>query len=137
RAVSAMIGLNTTEKYTSVCLDTGCSATIINTDLARSLGTEIHHTEAPLNVSGIGSRHQATEYTMFKVYIPRQLHEDRLVQSYGHPSYAAVTIKAYLVENLRPNLLIGTDTIGREGIILDYKRQTTSIRGCQNFVFPI
>ncbi|KAI9041047.1 uncharacterized protein KD926_007464 [Aspergillus affinis] len=84
-----------------ICLDTGCSSTIIDEVFAKAiLNMAIRDVKPPITVRGIGkASYKSTKAAVFDLYFPN---------SYGGKisSFAKMTIVAYLVPELRLNTLI-------------------------------
>ncbi|KAE8383975.1 hypothetical protein BDV23DRAFT_189695 [Aspergillus alliaceus] len=125
------VRLNITEKYQEVCLDTGCLLIIINAEFARQIPDSDISNNDPITVSGIGSRHATSKCASFDIYIPGHL------DSGSGDAFAKIRIRAYLVDDLRTNLLIGMDILGREGFVLDFDNHVGTIRACRDLCFPI
>ena len=132
RTVTANVDLNTTTSYRQVCLDTGCSSSVINASFAKAITeVDIHTIDHLVNVSDIGSSHSPTEYAVFYVYFPSMIDDS------NRHGFAKIRVRAYVVNAIKPNLLIGIDVIGREGIVADPDSGRAIIHSCKNFAFAI
>ncbi|KAG0156744.1 hypothetical protein PDIDSM_3925 [Penicillium digitatum] len=67
RYASTVVGLIDQHKLLVACLDTGCVMTIIDADLAKSLGIPLQKC-IPVPVAGIGSRHLSSAYVSFDAF---------------------------------------------------------------------
>lgn len=127
----ANVGLNTIESLTTVCIDSGCSGTLMNEDAAKQIpNVDIRECEA-LGIKGIGSKHEAKMYATFCVYFPR------IDPKVGQPLYGRITIRAQLVPDMQGVLLIGNEVMTREGIVIDPENGIGIVRSCESLVFPI
>ncbi|PYI26619.1 hypothetical protein BP00DRAFT_355507, partial [Aspergillus indologenus CBS 114.80] len=133
RPTTATVGLNTTESLTDVCLDSGCSGSIINEAFAETIPDIDIRSCRPIGIKGIGSKHKAIRYGVFRVNFPSVDPSP----APGAPSFARITVRAQLVPEMRPNLLIGNDVMRREGMLLDPEYTVGAIRSCNNFVFSV
>lgn len=115
-----------------VCLDPGCPITLGDRAL---LATEIHDFEkrvqkqAPIPVRGYGNKiTHATEYIVIDLYFPGTLGNDR------SPALAKIPLEVHLTENLRANMLIGTDVLTPHQVLLDCSSgsQSATIVSCEN-----
>lgn len=132
RAVTADLGLNTTTSYSQVCLDTGCSSTVVNATFAKTIPElDVHTIDHSVNVSGIGSLHSPTEYAVFYVYFPS------LIDDQNRHGFTKIRVRAYIVEGIKPNLLIGINVMGREGIVVDPDSGRGVIHSYKDFTFAI
>ena len=68
------------------CLDTGCVMTIIDADLAKSLGLPLQKC-TPVPVAGIGSRHLSSAFVSFDTFFR------------GADNAACIRIEAHLCED--------------------------------------
>jgi Aspartyl protease len=87
---------------TEACIDTGCTMTVINKDLATALGFTTSKTQ-PVPVAGIGSKHASTEFATIEVDIPATIGSKEVL--------ARFNLEAHLLEGLSTKLLIGTDVL--------------------------
>ncbi|QQK41290.1 reverse transcriptase [Penicillium digitatum] len=124
RYASTVVGLIDQHKLLVACLDTGCVMTIIDADLAKSLGIPLQKC-TPVPVAGIGSRHLSSAFVSFDAFFR------------GADNAACIRIEAHLVENLKAKLLIGMDVIGHEGFRLDFDAKTVKIPSCMGLEIPI
>jgi hypothetical protein len=124
RYASTVVGLTDQQKLLVACLDTGCVMTIIDAELAKSLGLPMQKC-TPVPVAGIGSRHLSSAFVTLDLYFR------------GADNAACIPIEAHLVENLKAKLLIGMDIIGHEGFRLDFDAKTVKIPSCMNLTVPI
>lgn len=115
-----------------ICLDTGCSMTIIDDAFATELGLIRRKTE-PIPVKGIAAALISTEYVVFDVFFPG--YNPRKIEA---PSVTGkITIEAHIVPRLESKLLVGIDVLAPEGITMDLTRRVATITSCDNMEFPI
>ncbi|KAJ5494864.1 hypothetical protein N7463_010951 [Penicillium fimorum] len=124
RYASTVVGLTNQNKLIVACLDSGCVMTIIDADLANSLGLPLQKC-TPVPVAGIGSRHLSSAFVSFDAFF------------LGADNTACIRIEAHLVENLKAKLLIGMDVMGYEGFRLDFNAKTVKIASCMGLEIPI
>ena len=126
--LSTTVGLSKVEKRTTACLDSGCSMTLIDDTLARSLEVPFYDTQ-PINVNGLGSRVQCSTYIKLDVFMFGDLH--------GAASAGKLSIEAHVVPELRAKLLIGVDVMRPEGFTISFDKETVSIASCQGLTCPV
>jgi hypothetical protein len=133
RYASAQVFLvHNKENPLTVCLDTGCSMTIMDDSFAQELGLTRHNTE-PIPVNGIAAVLVSTEYVIFDVFFPginpRKIEMPQVT--------GKITIEAHIVSKLKSKLLIGIDVLAPEAITMDFMRKTATIASCGSMEFPI
>jgi hypothetical protein len=116
-----------------ICLDSGCSSTLIDKAfLQRHLPKVETYTRdnCPLTVRGIGDRkHVIDQYVHIHVFI-RGIFQNQIV-------LLKFPIEANITEDLRANMLIGTDVLGPHQILLDIFNAKAIARTCQNATIPL
>ena len=113
RYATAPVALCDRSNMVLACLDTGCTMTLIDEDLARSIAATYGFTvekTTPIPVSGIGSNHTSNVYVKLPIHF------------FGPYNTAVMEAEAHLVSDLKAKLLIGSDVMGTEGFVLDYDR---------------
>ena len=116
-----------------VCVDTGCSVTLIDRSFLQSQlpNHKILRKASPLVVRGIGSnRHTTAEYVNLDIYVPGHHSSD------GRPVEALLKHMAFVVDNLRAKMLIGMDILAAEDIDLVISTRTGFIGSC-NITFQL
>lgn len=112
----------------SICLDTGCSVTLLDRTFSKSQNSnvKIRTMATPIPVRGIGSdKHMTSEYVIVPIYLV------------GDDVEAVVTREAHLVDGLCAKMLVGMDIMGPEQIdIITLKKQDV-IGSCENAVISI
>lgn len=73
-------------------------------------------------VLGIGSYHQSNRSAMLTLWFPGLMNDGGSANT-----FAKITIRCYLVDGLKPKLLIRTDVICGEGFMLNFERGITTI----------
>lgn len=133
RCATAKIGINSILEYYEICLDTGCSSTIGNTEFIEALpSVTITELTDGITVSGIGSRHRSNRSAMLTLWFPGLMNDGGSANA-----FAKITICCHLVDGLKPKLLIGTDVICGEGFMLNFERGIATIGSCSRLTFPI
>lgn len=131
RCTTASVGINDTSSFHEVCLDTGCSSTIIDEAFARKLGLTVSSVDPPITVRGIGkAKYTTTEIATFNLYFPA-------AEGYDGPSFAKIAVRAHLVPSVKAQLLVGTDVLVPEGIVLNFNNRCAVIESCKGFSFPL
>ncbi|KAL4807325.1 hypothetical protein BDV18DRAFT_159545 [Aspergillus unguis] len=134
RSATALVGLNTTESFEEICLDTGCCWSVGNADFLRTIpNVLIEKSAKPITVNGIGSKHETDLCAKFDLYFPSLLNDS--INAVG-PSFGRVAVSVYMAD-ITAKLLIGTEVMGREGIVIDIGRQCATIRSCQSMTIPV
>lgn len=110
-----------------VCLDTGCTMSIIDRDFPfqQRPDIRIQHMASPVTVRGIRQgTHRCNAFVRLDIYLQ------------GNPT-ALIHRDVHIVEDLKAKMLIGMDIMGAEGIVLDIPHRTATIGSCQNTRIPI
>ena len=87
----------------SICLDTGCTASLIDRGFLNEHipGAEIKKMASPMKVRGLGSSsHAAGDYVELDLYLPA-----------NHSRTAVIRREVHVVDDLKANILIGTDIL--------------------------
>ncbi|KAK0734344.1 hypothetical protein B0T26DRAFT_670653 [Lasiosphaeria miniovina] len=116
---------------TSVCLDAGCSTVMADQQwITRNYpGAPVINIGTPRGIDVAGGG-QITVNKMVKIdfYLPG------LVK--GVEGTGKFPVEALLTTNLKPNMLLGTSFLARNGAKLDYSTKTTSFASYQDLVMP-
>ena len=113
----------------SVCIDTGCSVTLIDRTFLLEQAPDIHirTMASPISVRGIGSNHHSTnQYVLLEMYLPGKRN--------GKDVRAKITREAHLVDGLKAKMLLGTDIIGPEKIDIIASKNQAFIGSCATMV---
>ena len=115
---------------TEVCLDPGCPITLGDRTLLRTalpdFDKRVRKQSSPVPVRGYGNKiTNATEYVSMDLYFPAVLKE-------GTSCLAKVPIEVHLTDDLKANMLIGTDVLTPHKFSLDCASQTATIGSCQD-----
>ena len=116
------------EPTVQVCLDSGCTATLIDASLAQRIPAT-RRGKLPLAVNGIGSKHISQDFICFNIFFRGFIK--------GTTVTGMLTIEAHLVENLKPGLLIGMDVMASNGFELSFVKRKATIGACRNMEIPI
>ena len=127
------------EEITEVCLDTGCSVTLIDrTYLKRVLpNVEIKKMSTPMPVRGVGNKIVRTdEYVQIEMFVPGSIGGKNGSKD-NKDSLGSFIMEAHIVDDLKANMLIGIDNLEPQGISIDFNSATAKIGACQNLTVPI
>lgn len=115
---TAMVSLTSSQtdyNPKSCCLDSGAGVTLVDQGFFKSQckGTiPIKTMATPITVRGIGSsQHQTDQYAIVPMMFEGTQDEEKV--------FACIYREVHLVKELKANLLIGTDILGPEEVILD------------------
>ena len=127
--VTAMIKLQATTTATAepVCLDTGCTMSIIDREFLRLQApeTKIQQMASPITIRGVGQgTYRCNEFARLDIYLQ------------GSPT-ALIHRDVHIVDGLKAKMLIGVDIIGSERIIIDVPRRIVIVGSCRNVKIPI
>ena len=120
--VTAMARLDPARPATAVCLDTGCTMSLIDRAflMEEAPAVRIQQMASPIPVRGISSTvHQCSEYAIVDLFLPGK--DGRI---------AKITREVHLVDTLKAKLLIGVDILAPEGIVTDLPRRVAVINSC-------
>ena len=127
RRVTTSISLAKDQEARSACLDSGASLTLIDRRffLSQTKGSiSIRKMADPIMVRGIGSnRHSTDEYAIISIYFEG-------IQD-GKKVLAHICCEAHIVEKLKANILVGTDVLAPEQMILDLGKREAFIGSCR------
>ena len=110
-----------------VCVDTGCSLTLIDRAwlLSQAPKAEIRTMACPVTVRGIGSDRYATaEYVILDIYMPGT-HDD------GASANACITREAHVVDGLKAKMLLGVDVMGPEHMDISLAKRSVYVGSCK------
>ena len=129
----ADVRFSPTAENHEVCLDPGCPITLGDRALlAREVPEfekQIQKQASPIPVRGYGNKiTNATEYIVIDLYFPGTLGPD------DSPALAKISVEVHLTEDLKANMLIGTDVLTPHQVLLDCSTdsQSATIASCQN-----
>ena len=131
RFATAMICFSWHGQAYEICLDTGCTMSLIDRQFLKKLMdlglvVDIKKMPTPMRVRGLGTRqHDASEYTCISMYLP------------GSKGTAMITREVHIVDNLSANVLIGIDIMKPEGMVLDLPRDVLVVGSCEGLEVPI
>lgn len=120
------------EEQTEICLDTGCSVTLIDRAyLNKALpSAEIRKMSTPMPVRGVGNKIIHTnEYVQIEMFVDGTIG--------GKPATGSFIVEAHIVEDLKANMLIGIDTLEPQGISIDFTTASAKIRACEELTVPV
>ena len=127
--LTLFVALSAVAMAISVCMDSGCSVTLIDRAFLREQAPDIHvrTMASPISVRGIGTNHHSTsEYVLLDMYLPGR-HNSKEVR-------AKITREAHIVDDLKAKMLLGTDIIGPEKIDIITSRNEAYIGSCDTTV---
>lgn len=124
--VTAGVKLHHDSPVEQVCLDTGCSLTLVDRAwlLQQAPNTQIRQMASPLTVRGIGTdKHATADYAILDLVIPG-------TDQAGKPVEAVLTREAHIVEGLKAKMLVGVDVMGPEEIDIFMAKKTAHLGSC-------
>ena len=115
---------------TEICLDPGCPITlgdrVLLSEMVPDFAQRVRKQASPVPVRGYGNKiTNATEYIIMDLYFPGTMGEDATC-------LAKIPIEVHLTDNLKANMLIGTDVLTPNKFVLDCASQTATIGSCRN-----
>ena len=105
----------TSNETTEVCLDTGCSVTLIDRAYLKQAlpDANLMKMSAPMPVRGVGNKIIKTdEYVQIEIFVP------------GATAAGSFIMGAHIVDDLMANMLIGIDNLEPRGISIDFNTAT-------------
>ena len=112
--------------------DTGCGVTLGDRAflLKQIPNLEIMKMAASLPVRGVGNTIVHTnEYALVAIYVHVTLN--------GAPRIARLTMEVHIIDNLKANMLIGTDTMTPQGMTMDLNNQVITFAKFQGMEAPL
>ena len=112
--------------------DSGCGVTLGDREylLKNVPGLEIKKMASPIPVRGVGNKIISTnEYAMVTVYVNGIMNDTART--------ACFTMEVHLVDDLKANILIGTDTMVPQGMLVDLDSRKVKLGKCQGMEVPI
>ena len=131
--VTALIALSTNATPTDLCLDTGCTMTLIDRKFLheQTPNTRIKYLDSTIAVRGVGAgKHHTNEFAVVNLYLSGT-HPD------GSNAVAVITREAHVVDDLNARMLIGMDILGPEAVVLDIPQRLAIIHSCQKVSVPL
>ena len=128
RFATAEISLRLHGKLHSLCLDSGCTMSLIDRQflLREVKNVVIKKMPTPMNVRGIGNKkHDASEYTQVQFFF------------YTAKGVAIIEREVHIIDDLAANVLIGIDIMMPESIVLDFAQSTATIGSCNSLTIPV
>ena len=118
-------------KNHEICLDPGCPITLGDRDLLAAevpdFEKRIQKQASPIPVRGYGNKiTNATEFIVIDLYFPDTLESD------GSLALAKIPMEVHLTENLKANMLLGTDVFTPQKFLLECASQSVTIFNYQN-----
>ena len=112
--------------------DSGCGVTLGDRAYLQKQvpGLEIKKMTSSIPVRGVGNKIvQTDEYAMITIYVTGIIS--------GVTRTASLTMEVHLVDDLKANILIGTDTMVPQGMIVDLEERTCKFGKCQGLIVPV
>ena len=112
----------------NICLDTGCSVSLIDRAWLKECLPEatIRKMASPITVRGLGSaKHQTDEYVILPIYFPGKSKDGTDITAKTAPR------EIHLVDELKAKMLVGMDIMKPEGIDILTSRSSASISSCK------
>lgn len=126
---TALASLSETADRINICVDSGCTLTVVDRTFLKSQCPEIEIStiENAVTVSGIGKdAHKTRDIVRLKVHMDATVQDEDVT--------VAVPCEAYVVNDLRANMLVGIDTLSmnRIDLMLASAQPHMRIRTCEN-----
>ena len=117
----------------AVCVDTGCGMTCIDRIFFREhYPNAIACTIPPIDIVGMGGKtHSSSEYSIITIFLPGYKRENT------NPVVAAIQREVHIVNDLPCKLLIGTDVLEPERVVIDLPNRKMTIRSCGDIQCPL
>lgn len=112
--------------------DSGCGVTLADRAYLRKFlpDLEIRKLLSPIPVRGVGNKIvQSDEYALVTIYVTGLLN--------GAARKASLTMEVHIVEDLKANMLIGTDTMTPQGMCVDLETKVCRFGKCQGLEVPV
>ena len=130
--VTASAKLSPTADLASICLDSGCTITLVDRAFLfkHYPNAQILRIVLPLTVRGIGNeRHRTSEYINLDIYFPGKL---------GHNKATAhVTREAHIIKGLKANVLAGVNLLAAEAFVINLAKKTAIISSCKGIAIDL
>ena len=129
---AAQTSLTSLGKTETICLDTGCTMTLIDKEflLRQDPNIDIHKRQTETTVRGFGSsRYQVSEYVTVPLYFIAKKNDITVMLK--------IPVEAHVVSPLRTNMLVGTDSLGTHGIAIDISNKIATVSSCENAYIPL
>ena len=110
----------------SVCLDTGCTMTLIDRQFLKELrlGRPLKKSQATISVRGVGTeRHLTDDYLVMDLYIKGKVEDKDAV--------AHLRREVHVVDNLKAKLLLGMDVMVPERMIVNLDLKKLTVGSCK------
>lgn len=119
-------------KDSDVCLDPGSPITLGDQSLLRrcvpDFEKRVQQRASPVPVRGYGNKiTNATEFIVIDLYFPGVLGTNEFT-----PALAKVRMEVHLTNDLKANMLIGTDVLTPHKFLIDCASQSATIGACKN-----
>lgn len=111
-----------------VCLDTGCTMSLVDRSFLKSLlpSVDLMTPKESITVRGIGSAtHPCNKFVHLSIYFQGK--------AKGISRIACIKRDFHIVEKLKAKMLLGMDIIGPKQISTDIKKRIAVIGSCKNF----
>lgn len=125
--VTMAVSLTADREANSGCLDTGADITLVDRKFFQKQTIDkvpVRKMATPIIVRDIGSnRHSTDEYAILSMYFEGSKE--------GKPVQAHIRREVHLVDELKANILIRTDVLGPEEVVLDLGKKKAFIGSCK------
>lgn len=130
RYAEAVVRFNPDGPDCVICPDTGCSVSIVDRRFAQEYIGNIHQMEVPMQVKGIsGEQLSCTNYAIATFYVKGK-------DNSGSDCVVKFRAELHIVEELAPNLLLGTDVLKALGITIDLEENQWRFAKANGFSAP-
>lgn len=112
------------------CADAGCTMTMADRTFVPT-NTQIKKMSSKIPIRGLGSKiHHSDEFAVLTFYMEGVLPE-------GTRAFAKITREVHIVDDLKAGMLIGSDILTPERMVIDFATQTITIGSCRSMAVPM
>ena len=112
------------------CADAGCTMTMADRTFIPATA-ELKKMAAKIPIRGLGSKiHHSDEYAVLTFYMEGVLPD-------GTRAFAQITREIHVVDDLNAGMLIGSDILTPERMVIDFATQSIRIGSCRGMTVPM
>lgn len=113
-----------------ICLDSGNTVTLVDRQwlLQQKPDARIQRMDKPIGVRGVeNGRVEAAEFVILELFIPGEYDEEGMIKT----AKAKLTVEAHIMDKLAANMLLGSDVLVPNGMIIDGEKRELRIQACK------
>lgn len=119
-----------TDMKKETCADAGCTMTMADRTFVPA-NTEMRKMATKIPIRGLGSKiHHSDEYAVLTFYMEGVLPD-------GTRAFAEITREVHIVDDLKAGMLIGSDILTPERMVIDFATQSIKIGSCRDMAVPM